>query len=163
MGELPSENRQYQLQELTESHKEIIRRAFLGEKKIAIATDMRVSPQTVSYVIHSELGRQYMRSLEEQRVRATVDIREQIEELAPLALETLADLLNDHSQLPSIRLRAATDLLDRAGYKPPSKSEITVEPVQRGLTREDRERIKEKARRNILGFDSTSCSTDIPD
>lgn len=54
--------------------------------------------------------------------------KEYLSDLTAPAIRTLHGLLNAKSEL--VRLQAATDILDRTGYKPTDKQEISIdEPI----------------------------------
>ena len=57
-------------------------------------------------------------------------ISEKIGGQAPAAIKVIARIMNDESEKGGIRLKAAQDLLDRAGYTPKQKIELTTKDVK---------------------------------
>jgi len=54
-----------------------------------------------------------------------LNMRRMVGHCAPTALETVFEL-SQHCEDPKVRLAAARDLLDRAGYKEAAKIEVTI-------------------------------------
>lgn len=55
---------------------------------------------------------------------------ERIKALAPRAVEVLEAFLDDDDEAGPLRLAAARDILDRAGYKPRDKVDVNVQTVK---------------------------------
>jgi hypothetical protein len=111
---LEGTHRKYQVTQLWDLHHEITRLALIGMKHIDIATKLGVSPVTVSYTLRSPIVARQLDQMRAVRDLEAVDIAKEIAELAPRAVEILADLMDD--PLPNIKLKAAESILDRAGY-----------------------------------------------
>lgn len=119
MGRNMTPGRQYQLKALTDRHKEICRRLFLGEKIKDIAADLGVTREMVSIVRGSQVAKDHIRRLERLRDADSVDVAQQLKSLAPEAVKALDDALagkmggnaQDHA-----RMRAAEQVLDRSGH-----------------------------------------------
>ena len=88
--------------------------ALIGMKQVDIANHLSISPVTVSYVLNSPIVERQMNQLKAVRDLEAIDISKEIKELAPKAIQVLEDLMDN--ELPNIKLKAATDILDRAGY-----------------------------------------------
>lgn len=86
--------------------------AGLSDKDTAQAVG--VSPGTVSALKKQPLFLSYMDKLQAMQEADVVNIRAELEELAPKAVKRLEMLLN--SQQQGIALAASKDILDRAGY-----------------------------------------------
>lgn len=61
----------------------------------------------------------------------------------PTAIGTIVKIMNSETEKGGIRLKAAQDLLDRAGYKPSDKIEIRTEDVDNMSTGDIKEKIRE--------------------
>lgn len=62
--------------------------------------------------------------------KARKGLQEEFKEAARDAFKILVELMN-HSKRDSVRLQAARDLLDRAGYRPDEVAHLTVEQQQK--------------------------------
>ena len=141
MGRHPTGNRKYEIQHMWEIHREVVRRLVLGQKPADIARDLKISKQTVSNIQNSTIARREIERLRRERDEETRSVHEHIKEIAPKAVEVLEELMTPSAPM-SVRLRAAQDVLDRAGYSPIRKS-IDFRAT---LTPEDVERIKQRGR-----------------
>ncbi len=118
MGKIPT-GQKYQIKHLNERHREIARRVVLGERSSDIADSLGVSRELVSIVKGSDLGRAYIGELEAERNAYTVDISIQLSDLCPAALQVLKDGVEGRlggKATDYVRMKAATEILDRAGY-----------------------------------------------
>ena len=107
-------HKQYQIEQMWDIHHEICRLALIGMKQIDIANHLNVSPVMVSYTLRSPIVREQLNNMAAARDVDAVDISAEIKALAPQAVEVLESLLSD--PIPSIQLKAAQDILDRAGF-----------------------------------------------
>lgn len=82
-------------------------------------------------------------------------IREQssvfLTEMAPIALTTLKELIEDPDTPASTRLQASRDILDRSGLIPPKRSEMTVNVASRKITELTREELEAIAAGGAVG------------
>ncbi|MCC6491341.1 MAG: hypothetical protein IT364_27875 [Candidatus Hydrogenedentes bacterium] len=132
----PPGRKKYELQQLNPVHREIARRSVLGEAVSSIAKALGVTREMVSYTISSPVTREYMRELEAQRDASTVNVGQQLRSLSPKAIGVLTEALDgdmggraqDH-----LRFKAATEVLDRAGYPKLTRSEATVATVHTSI------------------------------
>lgn len=122
---LPNSNRSYEVKELRARHFEIIRRALLGQSYKDIATDLGVTSKNVSDVLNSELAQEQMLMLQSMRNDQASDVRQQIEEIAPTALNVLRAVIERTEAIcrddptfipPPHATKVAKDNLDRAGF-----------------------------------------------
>jgi hypothetical protein len=111
---LPNTHNKYNIEQMWDIHHEIARLALIGMKQVDIANHLSISPVTVSYVLNSPIVERQMNQLKAVRDLEAIDISKEIKELAPKAIQVLEDLMDN--ELPNIKLKAATDILDRAGY-----------------------------------------------
>lgn len=139
-------DRAYAPQKMNDLHQEILRRLLTGQSASDVARDLNISPVTVGYVRHSPLGKQKLDMMHASADVEAIDIQKRIAELAPVALETLSNIMTDPNAGATNRRQVAVDLLDRAGF-----SALKRVSVERGaMSREDIEEIKERARRRGL-------------
>lgn len=149
-GEAP---RQYQIQQLWEVHHEVLRRLVLGQKSIEIARDLAITPAVVSYVKNSEVGRRQLSLMRAAADVSVVNITGRIKEIASEAVRVMeAALSEDHPM--GIRLKAATDVLDRAGYAAPKV--LRTENYHAHFGAEDIEEIKKRARESGVIVDAVA-------
>jgi predicted transcriptional regulator len=135
--------RKYNIKKLWELHANIAQQVSLGKTNIEIADELQITPQTVSNVRNSPIGKQKVELLTAEMDAETVDIGRRIREFAPKALEYLERIIEGREPGASVALRAkyAAQHLGRAGY-----GEITkVHSLNATVTREDIEAIKSRA------------------
>jgi len=125
MGRLADGNRKYSLQRLQSVHMEILRRHFVGQKSCEIAKDLGISEVTVSYTINNPLAQEVLENLQAGADASAADVQGRIKELAVDAVEVLEEMMTPIAP-PALRLRAATDVLDRAGHGAVKKVEGRV-------------------------------------
>lgn len=111
---LPTTHRKYQVEQMWEVHHEVVRLALIGMKSVDIADHLGISPVMVSYTLRSPIVQEKMNQLQAVRDIDAIDVAKEIQELAPQAVRVLGELLE--CELPNIRMKAATDVLDRAGH-----------------------------------------------
>jgi hypothetical protein len=107
-------HRKYQIEQLWDIHHEVVRLALIGMKQIDIATHLGISPVTVSYTLRSPIVARQLEQMHAVRDIDAIDVAKEIVALAPRAVEVMGELLD--CDLPNIRAKAATDILDRAGH-----------------------------------------------
>ncbi len=123
---LEGTHRKYQVGQMWDVHHEIVRLALLGMKYIDIANHLGISPVTVSYTLKSPIVARQLEQMRAVRDLGVIDIAKQIAALAPRAVAVLDKMLDD--PLPTIALKAAESILDRAGHAAVQrvKQDITV-------------------------------------
>ena len=129
-------------------YEDITRRIFLGQKSVAIANDLDITPQMVSYVRNSEMVQEKLAIMQLAADKDAVSVQNRIKELAPKALELLEDAISEGKigteTIPAqLRLGHAEKLLDRAGYAAPKETRNLN--LHGHFTTEDIENIKERA------------------
>lgn len=149
--------RKYQPKQLNEKHHEILRLAMLGYSNVDIAKRLSCTPATVSTVRNSGLGRMQASLLKAEADHSAIETAKRIRELAPDALEAIQMLMRDEEAPAHVRLSAAKDLLDRAGYAAPKQ--VNVSSTHVSLSGEDLEGLKaialQRAQMNGLVIDVT--------
>jgi predicted transcriptional regulator len=146
-GCLPLGNRKdqnYQIKDLQDIHKEIIRLIFLGMKNVDIAESLGITAQTVSNTRNSSLAQRELALMQASANHGVVDISKRLKELQAPAIEALARILDPESVgvSPSVTSKAAFGILDRCGHSPVHK----IASVSGKFTQEDMDEIKRKAR-----------------
>lgn len=122
---LPTEaGPQYQIQELNARHHAILQYLALGLKNVEIAEKLGISAQSVCIVRNSQLGRAKLGELIGRTEDNVVDIKKRLEGLAPLATDTLEDLLTDPKVPSATRANIAKDILDRGGHGAVHRAEV---------------------------------------
>jgi predicted transcriptional regulator len=140
--QLPETHRQYQIEQMWDVHHEVVRLALIGMKQVDIADHLGISPVTVSYTLRSPIVRDQLNNMHAARDIDAIDISKEIKALAPTAVKVLEELL-EH-ELPNIKLKAAQDVLDRAGFA--AVKTIQTANVHAHLTAEDIADIKKRAK-----------------
>lgn len=147
--------RKYQPKELNAKHHEILRLAMLGYSNVQIAEMLHCTPATVSTVRNSSLGRQQSAVLKLRADHSAIESAKRLRDLASGAIETINNLMLDEDVPANVRLGAARDILDRAGYAAPKQVNVSSTSVT--LSGEDLESLKmvalQRARENGLVID----------
>lgn len=145
----------YEAQELASSHREILRLKVLGLSNLEVAEQLGVTPQTVCNVHRSSLGRQHIESLQTGRDNSVVQIREELEEMLPLALAAYEEVLAKKVDTsPMQRIKVASEVMDRTGYGRIQK--VVTANAANFATTEDIEQIKATAMARIKALDVTA-------
>lgn len=150
MGKTPTGDRKYQIESVWVQHKEIARRLVLGEKHVVIARDMNISVVMVSYTANSHLVQKEMAILMAKRDGITVDIANDIQDLAPLALQKMGEMLAKGTEKDSDMIKLGFAVLDRAGFSPVKRT-ININGT---LSKEDIEDLKERGREKLAASTS---------
>lgn len=142
-------HRAYEVEQLWDVHHEIMRLSLIGLKRKDIAAQLGITEQMVGYTLRSSIVERQMDNMRASRDVQAVDISVEIKNLAPKAVEVLEDLLD--CELPNIRLKAAADVLDRAGYA--AVRTIRTDNVHVHFTPSEIEEIKKNAKEVGLVID----------
>lgn len=135
--------RKYNIKKLWELHANIAQQVSLGKTNVEIGSDLGITPQTVSNVRNSPIGKEKVEVLTAAMDAETIDIGRRIREFAPKALEYLERIIEGREPGASTALRAkiASQHMARAGY-----GEITkVHSLNATVSKEDIENIKARA------------------
>lgn len=144
----------HDLKKMKQIHHEIALLAVLGHPNKYIAEKLGVTPAMVSYTLDSTLVKRKLSILRGARDREALDIHKRLEELAPLSLDELEQMLLNPNTGEMTKRMIAQDLLDRAGYGSVQKHA----DVSDKLTTKDINEIKEIARQNGM---VTSDAVDV--
>jgi len=146
------EGRRYQIQNLWDSHHEIIRLAVLGMKHVDIARELNITAVTVSICLNSEIGRRQLELMRGARDSETIDLAIEIRKKAPVAFRLLQEYMENDDFDPKQRISIAMDTMDRAGYGAPRIVEGRM--LHAHLTADDLNEIKQRARENSMMIDT---------
>lgn len=122
MGRNQTGERKYQIENVWEVHHEVARRILLGEKNVDIAKDMNISPVMVSYTRNSHKVKALIAELESRRDGVSVDIAQDIQELCPLAIKRMGEMLAKGTEKDSDMIKIGFGVLDRGGHSPVKRS-----------------------------------------
>lgn len=137
------ERKTWQVSKVWDLHHQIIQRIFLGQKNTVIAKELGCTEVQVSNVRNSEIVQAQLAEMRAKSYENTIDIRKQINELAPKAVEVLETLLENSSTPANVKLNAARDVLDRGGHAAPQQ----VTHLHGHFSADDLEAIKQRAAR----------------
>lgn len=107
----------YQLKRMKQIHHEIAMLGLLGYNHGTIAKKLDISKTMVDYTLGSKIVKEKMKILRKQRDMEAVRVSDRIDELQPLALETLESVMVDPNTSENGKIRVAQDLLDRGGHQ----------------------------------------------
>ena len=144
MGRHATQNaeRKYTIGQMWDIHREVMRLAVQGMKQTEIAYELGVTEAMVSYTLNSPIVKRQLDLMRAARDSEAIDVGKRISELAQRAVNVVGELLDE--SLPNIRLSAAKDLLDRAGYTPVKKIQAEVSTTH--FTSDEIASIKKRAR-----------------
>jgi hypothetical protein len=125
-------------------------------KQAEIADRLGISPVTVSYTLRSPLVRHQIDALQQGRDEATMDLFQQISDMAPKAV-ALLDVAMDSEELPmTTRLQAERDLKGWMEFVLPKKSSnVSIGAL---LSLEDIREIRDEAIRAGAVLDQSEVS-----
>jgi len=132
--------RQYQIQHLWEQHHRMLRLALLGLNYKDIATELGVTPVTVSNTINSAIGQKLLQEMRGAVNKETIDTASRLREMNAQAIDVLEDILKDADKPIALRAKVAMDNLSRTGFAPQINVKGTFE--HRHFGPEDIEKIK---------------------
>lgn len=146
----------YSIQKLWSRQKEIIRLVASGlHTQREVAEILGIAESTVSNIVTSALGRQTLDMLEGAADAETVDLMVKIRALAPIALSVQEEMLLDAGTPQRLKNDISNKVLDRAGYVPVNKN-LNMN-VNRGLTQEDIDSIKRRAKQLSGEVEEAEC------
>ena len=113
-----------QIKELWGTSREILRLVSLGLKNTEVAKQLDITPQTVSDVKNSDLGKERLKLMQGARDADTVDIAKWIKEATSKSLKIYDQILDEEEGTISWSLKkntADTVVKDLAGLEAPKK------------------------------------------
>ena len=149
--------RKFQILNIQDSHRAIIRDLAKGIKSVDIAEKHHVSRALVSMVKRSTLTRARIDAMHDILDMNSTNIQNNIRGFAPQALSLLSEVLQNDDAPLSTRVDVAQDLLDRGGFSAPKRTEnfnITAR-----LSIEQIDEIKKRAAR--AGYVGTVDRVDV--
>lgn len=159
MGRPALGGRKYAIQTMWDTHREILRLAVTGMRQVDIADTLGITPVMVSYTLNSPIAKREIENLRAVRDLDAIDVAKRIQDIAPIALQTLEDLLCQGTDV--IKFRTATDLLDRAGHA--AVRTLRTESLSVHLTKQDIDEIKNRAKEIGLCVVDTTNMVDMVD
>jgi hypothetical protein len=117
----------YNIQNLSETHRLIMRLDLLGKSNKEIATYVDMSPGSISHIRNSvnykqtkaamraELDAEFVKRTVEETVKD--EVAQMIDEFKVSAMRINKELM-EYAESETVRMKCAHDILDRAGYKP---------------------------------------------
>lgn len=106
---------------ISDSAREAARLASVGLKQNEVAEAMGKSQGFVSNALNTPVVAQHLNNLHAERDARHLRVRKRIDECAEQAVEVVNEMMNK-SEKDTVRLKAAIDTLDRAGFKPVQES-----------------------------------------
>jgi len=148
----------YEIEQITEWHREILRLALLGYRPVDIAEIVGFTKEHVSTIMNSGVFKDQLSILQAARDADSISVSKRIAAMAPVALERVNEILQDPIHRvevneetgqtvvkiddridPALKARTAQDLLDRAGFKAVDRKAILH------MTKEDMDDMKQGA------------------
>jgi len=118
VGRLPMKRgRKYAIQEIWDTHHEILRRLMLGQKSVDIAADLGVSEAMVSYTKNSPVCQKQLEIMHGARDAEFLDVATEIRKMVPNAVKLMAEALVDPDEKLGDRLKVAFEVLERESPK----------------------------------------------
>lgn len=126
-----SKGNYYELKNLQERHKELLRLLVLGVQKKEICSILGITQPMIQYVENSVLGQEYMETIRDERESETIDIQKSIDQLAAPAVDVIRQAIAGKMQVeltdpgtgdiktvelpikPTERIKASQDILGR--------------------------------------------------
>lgn len=135
----------YSVKALWSRHKKILRLLSTGQySRNEIAENIGVTPQTVSNIANSALGKETLEILTGASDAEAVDLMARFKALAPVALSIQQELLMEEGTPKRLKNDIANKILDRSGYQPVSRN-INLN-VDKNLNRAEIKEIKRRAK-----------------
>jgi len=161
---VPFGTKKYDLKSVSSRQHEILRMVTLGMTNKQVAERLGCSPQTVSIVRNSSLGRLQLEIFKQRADEDTLEVSHKLRSLAPGAIATIEALMTNEEAPSAVRLNAAKDLLDRAGYAAERRMSVRSTSVQ--LSPDDlanlRNEALERARENGLLVETDIAEDEQP-
>ena len=106
----PGERKTYEVKNLWSRHHEIIRLALLGWKNNKIASQLGITPESVSQVLNCQLGKEKLKAMQLERDASVMDMKKEVDSLLPAAMKVYTEILNadENNTRVSMSLKKAT-------------------------------------------------------
>ena len=145
------------IKRIWQQHHEVIRLAVLGFKPADIARMTDFTPLMIRNILGSEVVKRQIAVMQGARDAETLDIKAEIDALAPTAIRVLRDIMESEDESGRNKLAAATDILDRAGYAAPKVIVGDIKHRHGLISQEDLDELKRRAREAKMTIDVTPC------
>jgi len=140
---LPGERKTYDIKQLWQRNHEILQMTLVGMKPKDIAKILDIHPQTVSNTVNSELGREKLSLMRQERDNGVVDVAREVAEMLPKALGIYNSILEGDEKISKMQKETADTLvMDIGGYRAPTK--VQSESAHLHLTKDDVEEFKKR-------------------
>ncbi len=113
-------DRQNMLKKLWGRHREVARLHVLGFKNLEISELLGITTATVVNNLNSGLVKEELARLSALRDKGAIDIAKDIDEMLPLALDTMRNIMANGSK-DGDKLKSAIRVLDMGGHSPVRK------------------------------------------
>ena len=121
MGRTPNTERYAEIEKVSSRHRHLMRLQLMGYTPMQMSKEVGMTAQQVSTVINSPLYLEELKRLQKEADSMTLEketggsVRKFLLEESVNSLNTIRNL-RDGSTEDGVRLRSATEILDRAGY-----------------------------------------------
>jgi hypothetical protein len=110
---------------VSEQQLQVIMALSEGMNSTQAAAQAGVHRNTIAYWRRNSLP--FRESLAHAQYDRAIFFREKAEEMVDLAYQTVRDLMNDPNTSPSVRLKAAIFILEKATTPPPQKEQVPLD------------------------------------
>lgn len=142
---VPTGQRAWEIKSLWQRSHEIVGLSLQGHSNEAIAKILGITPQTVSNTLNSQLGKEKVSNMRQERDEEYIKLNEKITSLSKKAIAVYEDIFeNDTASLALKKKVADTVLLDLAGHRAPTKIESRNSHLH--LTGEELLELKERGK-----------------
>ncbi len=136
--------RRYEVQELQDKHREVIRLSLRGHNNKTIATILDCGAQNISDILNSTIVRKHIEELQLRRDTAAVTVQDELADLSEMAVDCMREILNDEVEAsPALKMKVADSVLDRAGHG--KQTSVNFHGTSLQLTLKDIDAVKERA------------------
>ena len=132
----------YEPDKLNARHREMVRLTILGYKNIQIASILGVSQSNVCIILNSPLAKELIDNFKDARDGSAKDVQRRFEEIAPMATETVFDIMTGDGETSTNKLKAATLVLEVAGHRNKENKREDEQTLDKDTIAEIKERVR---------------------
>lgn len=114
----------FEVTKLNDTHMAIIRMLIRGKKQKEIAEELGISEVMVSYTKNSPIVQQKLDVMRNIIDAEAIDTAKMINDIQPLAILRMAELLSNKGTDDKLTVTIARDLLDRGGHAAPKTPDL---------------------------------------
>ena len=140
---IPTDGPRSEVVSIWEVHHQVARFAVMGYNNRQIGEILGLSAHRVSVIKNSPMIIRLMEMLKSQADQDVIDIRKQIQEFAPRALEVVKDVVENDQNSPGLRANYAMKMMGLAGHVAPKN--VNVHSVNTNLSADQIKTIRERA------------------